>query len=421
MSAGATSRSTTRSGDARGPHGSTAALLVAHGGLHMVLFPVPIITIFWKDHIGMSLADIMNLQAIFSLAAVVFEFPSGYVADQLGHRTSLLAAAILWVIGWVVYSIGTTFIGMVVAEVVLGAGVAFASGADAALLFGTLQASGRAAEYARWEGRVRAAAQTGESLSSAVGGYLYTLSPRLPFWLQVPVALGTLGSVVAMQEAPRAAPAPARASHLTEAWSIVRHTLLRHARLRAAVALSVALGLSTFVMVWLIQPYMQSRGIPAAWFGPLWAAANLHVALMSLLSARMVETLGRDVTLLVCCLLIALGYGALASSTAPAAVAFYLCFMSTRGLQTPILISALQRDAPPEARASVLSLNALLFRLGFVLIGPPVGILVDRLGLEASLAVVGVFFSVATLACLAVFRRAHAHAEETELPSTHGR
>lgn len=51
---------------------------------------------------------------------------------------------------------GTTSIGMVLAEVVLGSGMAFASGADAALLFVTLQASERAHEYPRWEGRVRA-------------------------------------------------------------------------------------------------------------------------------------------------------------------------------------------------------------------------------------------------------------------------
>jgi hypothetical protein len=86
---------------------TTPRLLVAYSGLHTVLFPVPIITIFWKDHIGMSLADIMLLQAIFSLAAVVLEFPSGYVADRLGHRTSLLLAAVLWVRGWLFYALGT--------------------------------------------------------------------------------------------------------------------------------------------------------------------------------------------------------------------------------------------------------------------------------------------------------------------------
>jgi predicted MFS family arabinose efflux permease len=385
---------------------STASLLVAYGGLHMVLFPIPIITIFWKDQIGMSLADIMTLQAIFSLAAVVSEFPSGYAADRLGRRTSLLIAAVLGIAGWVAYALGTTFVGMMVAEVVLGASMAFASGADSALLFTTLHEAERAGEYPHWEGCVRATAQASEAMSSGLGGYLYSLTPRLPFWLQVPIAVTALGTVVAMQEGPRAAPHE-RVSHAAQAWRIIRRTLLHHARLRTTMALSVTLGLSTFVMVWLIQPYMQSRGIPEPWFGPLWAAAHLYLAAVSLLSAHAAERIGPQAVLLACCLLVAVGYGALAFSTSAAAVAFYLCFMTIRGLHGPILINVLQRDAPEDARASVLSLNALLFRLGFAIIGPPVGMLVDRLGQESALALIGAGFFTATLAAFAAFRRAH--------------
>jgi predicted MFS family arabinose efflux permease len=372
----------------------------------MVLFPIPIITLFWKDQIGMSLADIMTLQAIFALAAVVAEFPAGYAADRLGRRTSLLVAAVLGIAGWVAYAKGTTFLGMVAAEIVLGASMAFASGADSALLFTTLQQTDGVGEYPRWEGRVRATAQASEAMSAAFGGYLYALRPRLPFWLQVPVAVAALGTVAAMQEGPQPE-VRERVSHITQAWRIIRHTLLHHPRLRSTMALSVTLGLSTFVMVWLIQPYMQSRGIPAPWFGPLWAAAHVYLAVVSLSSARAAERLGPQTVLLGCCLLVGVGYGALAFTTSAAAVAFYLCFMTIRGLHGPILINMLQRDAPEDARASVLSLNALLFRLGFAIIGPPVGILVDRFGQETALAVLGVGFLTATLAAFAAFRHAH--------------
>src|SRR5919109_4122245 len=64
-------------------------LLVIASGLRAALFPIPVITLFWKDEIGMSLADIMWLQAIFGATVVLMEFPSGYIADQLGYRRSL--------------------------------------------------------------------------------------------------------------------------------------------------------------------------------------------------------------------------------------------------------------------------------------------------------------------------------------------
>ena len=70
--------------------GRTPALLVAHAAFQHALFPIPIITLFWKDEIGMSFTAIMVLQAIFSATIVLFEFPSGYVADRVGYRASLL-------------------------------------------------------------------------------------------------------------------------------------------------------------------------------------------------------------------------------------------------------------------------------------------------------------------------------------------
>lgn len=384
---------------------SNPRLLLAVSGLHFVLFPIPVITLFWKDQIGMSLTDIMVLQAMFGVAVVVLEFPSGYLADRAGYRLSLIAGAALWTAGSVVYALAASFAAVALAEVVLGAGSAFMSGADRALLWVSLAAEGRTREYTRWEGRLRAAAQTSEAASAAAGGWLYALAPRLPLWLQVPSAALTLAAVLGLRDTPRPAAAGGR-SHLASMARIVRFTLWRHRRLQAAMALSVALGLATFVMVWLIQPYMQARAVPVAWFGPLWAAAHVWLAGVSLASGRVVGAVGRLGTLLICCLLVPVGYAGLAASASAAGVVFYLCFMTIRGLQGPTLAAAMQEDAPAEDRASVLSLAALLFRLAFVVAGPPVGALVDRAGMETALGLLAVVFALPALAALAAFARA---------------
>jgi predicted MFS family arabinose efflux permease len=81
--------------------------------------------------------------------------------------------------------------------------------------------------------------------------------------------------------------------------------------------------------------------------------------------------------------------------------------MTTRGLQGPILASVIQADAPNEDRASVLSLNALCFRLAFVACGPAAGALADRIGLEAALGVLAGVVAVTSAVALAAFARAH--------------
>jgi len=384
-----------------------ARLLIAFGALEFVLFPIPIITLFWKDQIGMSLADVMILQAMFGLAVVLFEFPSGYFADRVGYRRSLLVGATLLMAGWLVYARGTTFQVIAVAEILLGAASAFMSGADRALLWVSLEAAGRSGQYTRWDGAMRAVSQTAEAVSAAGGGWLYARSPRWPLWLQVPTAALALVTAATLREMPRPRSLDRR-SHARRALHVLGFTLWRHRRLRATMALSVALGLSSFVMVWLIQPYMQARGIPPAWFGPLWASAHVWLAGASLASARVVGALGVRASLLGCCLLVPLGYGGLALSPAAWGIVFYLCFMTLRGLHAPILARVMQEDAPPADRASVLSIVALLFRLSFVVAGPPIGALVDRVGMETALGMLAVVFGAAGVIAFMPFSAAHA-------------
>jgi hypothetical protein len=316
----------------------------------------------------------------------------------------MLVGATLSIVGWLAYTRAASFPAVALAEMLLGAGSAFVSGADRALLWTSLGESGRHGQYPRWEGRLRAAAQISEAASSAVGGWLYTLSPRLPLWLQVPTATAALASVVALREGP---PSPRTDAHLRRALHLIGFTLWRHRHLQATIALSVALGLASFVMVWLIQPYLQGHGVAPVWFGPIWAGAHVWLAGVSLVSARVTAAFGVRATLIGCALLVPIGYAGLALSASAWGAAFYLCFMTLRGLQGPILATLMQADAPDEDRAGVLSLVALLFRLAFVAAGPPIGALVDRVGMETALGVLAVGFTGLGLTALVLFLRAH--------------
>jgi len=385
-------------------------LLVAYTACQFLLFPIPIITLFWKDQIGMSLADIMVLQAIFGLAVVLCEFPSGYLADRVGYRRSILVGTTLLLAGWLLYTRAATFWIVALAETILGAGSAFVSGADRAILWVSLEREGHAAQYTRWDGRIRAVSQSAEALSAAAGGWLYAAAPRLPFWLQVPSAALAWLAAAMLREAPPLSVSGGR-SHAQRAWHIIGFTLWHHRRLRAAMALSVALGLSTFVVIWLIQSYMQARGIHTAWFGPLWAVAHVWLAAVSLSSARVAATLGVRQSLLLCCLLVPVGYAGLSLVQAAWSIVFYLCFMTIRGLQGPILATVMQHDAPPEDRASVLSIATLMFRLSFVIAGPPIGVLVDRAGMETAFGLLAVGLGAVALLGFRAFAAAHVPVE----------
>ena len=354
-------------------------LLNIFAGLKMALLPMAIITLFWKDQIGLSLAEILLLQAIFSLATLVMEFPSGYISDRIGYRFALNLACLLGITGWATYTLAGSFTGVLIAELQLGASYAFISGADSALLYETLRYGGREEHYAKYDGRMTAWAQAGEAIGAVGAGVLYGWFPLLPFILQIGVWIAALGICRNLKDIP--APPRETISHLREAADITRKAFLQPG-IRYTILLAALLGLSSFYPVWLIQPYMQTLNVPLSWYGPIWAVANLCVSFGSIISHRVQFHLGTHGTSLLLLALVVAGYAGLAFSQVIWGFAFYFLLTIMRGIQGPFLRLALQKQSARHERASILSLKSLVFRLGFVITGPLVGILADHSGLS---------------------------------------
>ncbi|GFO69579.1 MFS transporter [Geomonas limicola] len=366
--------------------------------LQMTLFPMAIITLFWKDHIGLTLTQILLLQSIFSVATLALDYPAGYVSDRVGYRCALNIAAALGIVGWAIYIWAHSFATVLLAEIVLGMSLSFVSGSDSALLFETLRAQGDEQSYARHQGRMHGFAQVGEATGAILAGVIYAWDARLPFVLQV--AVWALGLLVTRQlvEIPRAH-APAR-SHLAEALATARYAFGENRHLRYTILLNTVLGIASFYPVWLIQPYMQNAKVPLGWFGPVWAGANLTVALCALASHRVYLRLGDRGMVLLFLGLVGVGYLGLGLSAGIWGFLFYYLLTCMRGLRGPMMLTHTQRESSSANRAATLSLQSVSFRLLFVVTGPLAGRLADKVGVQECFYLLNYGF-LATLPLLA--------------------
>ena len=362
--------------------------LYAFSFLQMSLFPMAIITLFWKDQIGMNLTEILLLQGIFAVAMVIMEYPSGYLSDRIGYRKALNYAALLGVLGWGLYTVAETFTQVLVAEIVLGIAFSFISGSDSALLFESLKVTDEEQHYARHEGRMNGCGQIGEACGAIFAGLLYAAAPLLPFLVQVVVwVLLPFGVWVLICLLTRTLVEPPRklkstTSHFAEAWQSTRYALLENKRLRYTILLNLVLGLASFYPVWLIQPYMQDGGVPLSWFGPVWAVANLSVALFALASHRLHFQLGDGKMMILFMLLVLGGYLGLGLAGGLWGFLFYYLLTSMRGLRGPMMLNHAQQEIPSANRAGILSLQSLCFRFSFVCTGPLIGKLADTVGVQ---------------------------------------
>ena len=67
------------------------------------MLTMPILLLFFQD-LGFTVEESFQLKAIYSIAIVVFEIPSGYAADVLGRKRTLIIGSILGTLGFAIYS-----------------------------------------------------------------------------------------------------------------------------------------------------------------------------------------------------------------------------------------------------------------------------------------------------------------------------
>ncbi|XXX79407.1 MFS transporter [Sorangium sp. So ce134] len=376
-------------------------LICAYYGAHSLMFPAAIFPLFWTRDIGMSVATMMSVQASFSLSLALFEFPSGYIADRLGHRRALVLGSASILLGWLLYALAHALWSVLLAELVLGVGFSLVSGADSALLYDSLREQGREREFARWYGRMRSISQIASGSGALVAGLLYARWSRLPFVLEVAAWVLALGIALRFGETQRAQPKVE--DHLGRMRAIVRDALLDRADLRAVLLLGVAFALASYLPTWLMALYATESGADVAWIGPMWSVASFTTALGAMLSEGAGRRLGMAGMLLACVALVAAGYLGLALSHHAFGFAFYFLLTFVRGLHMPLLHHEEQRLAPDGDRASCVSLRSFLFRFAFVLLAPVVGMGVDRYGQRPVLWASGALVTALTIAAFCLF------------------
>jgi len=381
-------------------------LLTAFRGLQMTMFPVAIVPLYWRDELGFSVAEIFLVHALFGLFAACLEFPGGYLADRIGYKRAMGAATGFSLCGWLVLGSASTFGMVVFGEIFLATSMSLTSGTDAAIGYESLDELGREAEFTRWFGRNRSMGAVAEGTAALAAGVLYATWPPLPFFLQAAIWVANALVVTGLVEPRRVHDGDVPV--LDRVRTIVAFAAIHSPTLRASIAVVLVVGITTFIPVWIFALYAENAGVAPAWIGPLWAGANYTVAAGLWLADRTESTWGTTGALLLSLLAIMAGFMGMGLVGGIVGAFFYAGICLGRGLSGPILGHVQQRLIPSADRASLLSINSLLFRATFFLLGPAVGAGVDAFGESTVLLVTGLVsapMATATIVWLAARMR----------------
>jgi MFS family permease len=363
---------------------------------------MPYVVPFYHSN-GLDMHQIMVLQAIYSVSIIALEIPSGYFADVIGRRRTLIIGVIMGAIGMGLYSISYGFMGFLIAELVLGFGQSFISGADSALLYDSLLDNKKDKDYIKYEGRMVSVGNVAEAAAGIAGGLLALISLRTNYYVQTGVALLAVPAAIMLME-------PGKHKRLgvfnfRTILDVVADSLFINKELRTNIFLSAIIGSATLTMAWFAQPYFEFVELPLSLFGIMWTLLNLTVGFAAMLAYRVERKLGANLTVLLLAIMIPAGYLALGHFSSIWALSILFFFYIVRGVATPVLKDYIHRLTTSEVRATVLSVRNFIIRICFVAVGPAMGYMTDQTSLQTALTFGGIVFLVSGLLLAFLFNK----------------
>ncbi|MGH2489177.1 MAG: MFS transporter [Candidatus Limnocylindria bacterium] len=357
-------------------------------------------TIFLLDA-GLNNVEAFAANAFFTLGMLVFEVPTGVVADTRGRRFSyvlgaatLLVSTLLYLLMWQVHA---PLWGWAIASVLLGLGFTFFSGATEAWLVDALHATGFHGHLEHVFGRAQTVGGAAMLIGTVAGGVIAQISNLgVPYLVRAAmlgltmlVALRFMHDIGFMPQRDVSAGKAVRTVLRGSVDGGFRNPPVRW--LMLAIPFTAGTGIYVFYAA---QPYLLElygdptaysiAGLAAAIFAGVQIAAGLMVPWVRRIFRRRTDALiGGGVLGIAILAVLGLTPGFVVALVLLAVWSFVVA------VTRPMRAAFLNGVIPSEQRATVLSFDSLMGSAGGVVIQPALGRTADLYGYGASYLVAG--------------------------------
>ena len=151
----------------------------AFGYLREVVLMYPVYAIMMGAH-GIAPLELSVLFIVWSGSALVFEVPSGVLADRYSRKRLLVASGLIKGSVFVIWWFAPNFWGYLCGFIVWGFGSSLVSGTSESFLFDTLKQRAQPEAFARIYGRGLMANSLGVATALAAGGYAAQTGYAIP-------------------------------------------------------------------------------------------------------------------------------------------------------------------------------------------------------------------------------------------------
>jgi len=218
-----------------------------------------------------------------SLAGFVFEIPSGYVSDKIGHKQALVISRIVILLSTILFLVANNIIFLILAGIALSTGIAFHSGTGSAFMHETLRGLQREKDYASVMGKISSIGFAVPIVFMVLVPFLVSISFKLPFAIALIVDLVGLFAAISLVTPP-VPQEEIKEIGVTNFRQVLREGY--HLNFFTFALFSGIIGGVLFGVGGFRAPYQTFLEIPVIWYGVFFGIGRAFASLMLAYSGR---------------------------------------------------------------------------------------------------------------------------------------
>ena len=336
-----------------------------------------VVTFFYLKR-DLNYAEILTLSAVLSLTVLLFEIPTGIIADKYGRKISLVFSSIFFMFSMSIYLLAHNFWLFGLAFVLLGIGITFGSGATEALIYDSLKKVNKKSEMRKSMGHFMSAEVLAGMVTPPIASFIAKDLLQWQFNLLIYftiisyfiafILILTLKDIKSKKQ---------EVEKFDFSFNDLKLLRKNHKFTRLAInKILVGVAMSSFVLLW--QPQFQASGVPIKLFGIFLALGSFGIFIVNQ-RIEWISKIAKSGTLLfISSIAAVIGFILLGVILNPVvSILVYIILRIIVSIREPILSQHINDSIKSKKRAAILSLISMISALIAFILKPVIGALTD--------------------------------------------
>ena len=311
---------------------------------------------------------------MFHITSLIFEIPSGVLADVFGRKKMLIVSSIMRMIGNIIMILSDNLFTVCLSIAFHALSYNFSSGTGDALAYDSLKAANAESRFERFESDQLVIYRLCSGISTLCAGFALFIGHRLAYGTDL--ITGVIQIAVLMSLSEMYAPAPEQSGSIAARLAIClkeSFTFMKSAkRAMKLMIVNSLIGAADTLLLFFLQAKLPERGIPHRLLG----AALLFMEIGGIIGSKLITKLPKLSYRCVFCISSVMVLAGIVAEHSPMyavmALGGFIAAVADDALQVRTNV-LLQDMFPSEQRATLTSLESFTFSVIMIVLSPLAG------------------------------------------------